>query len=64
MENWREKIKQNDIISACRLVGLKSTQVYYKNYKLPKEKWSDSFIRVMTCLKDIVSKREEQLQEL
>lgn len=64
MEDWKKKIKKNDITKACEQAGFKSTQPYYQNYKLPKDKWSDSFIRIMTCLKDIVYKREEQLQDL
>jgi signal recognition particle subunit SEC65 len=64
MKNWREKIKKSDITEACRQAGFKSTQPYYKNYKLPKEDWSDSFIRIMTILKGIVCEREKQLQEL
>lgn len=64
MEDWKEKIKKNDITEACKQAGFKSTQPYYKNYRLSKDEWPDSFIKVMACLKDIVCKREEQLQEL
>lgn len=64
MEDWKDKVKKNDITEACKRAGFKSTQPYYQNYKLSKSEWSDSFIKVMTCLKDIVYKREEQLQDL
>lgn len=64
MADWREKIKKNDIQAACRLAGLKSTQVYYNNKDLPEDQWTDSFIEVMLNMKKIVEERESKLKEL